>query len=180
MREGLWIFGYGSLVWRPAFEHQQRRPGFIRGYMRRFWQASPDHRGTPEAPGRVATLVPAADETVWGMAYQLQADAASEVLERLDQRERAGYERVETAIHLSESDGSTPTVEGLVYIAGETNPNYLGPLAIAEIVDVVAHAQGPSGGNIEYVLELDRALAAMGASDAHVRALAQALTASER
>jgi cation transport regulator ChaC len=54
------VFGYGSLVWRPSFAHVSRRCVFVRGWHRRFWQGSPDHRGTPARPGLVVTMVPAA------------------------------------------------------------------------------------------------------------------------
>lgn len=50
--------GFGSLIQNPGFEHSGRVKGFIRGYRRVFWQASTDHRGTPQVPGRVATLTP--------------------------------------------------------------------------------------------------------------------------
>eukprot|EP00850_Spirogloea_muscicola_P021507 SM000252S09059 [mRNA] locus=s252:98839:101363:+ [translate_table: standard] len=54
----LWIFGYGSLVWRAEFEYDRRVVGYIRGYRRVFYQGSTDHRGTPELPGRTVTLEP--------------------------------------------------------------------------------------------------------------------------
>jgi cation transport regulator ChaC len=53
-----YLFGYGSLVWRPDIVFDESHFGMVDGFVRRFWQASPDHRGTPESPGRVCTLVP--------------------------------------------------------------------------------------------------------------------------
>jgi cation transport regulator ChaC len=61
---GIWVFGYGSLVYRPGFEYARRVEGFIRGYRRVFHQGSTDHRGTPEFPGRTVTLAPCATSTV--------------------------------------------------------------------------------------------------------------------
>lgn len=52
-----WIFGYGSLCWFPGFEFEKCITGYIRGYVRRFWQGNVTHRGTIERPGVVATLV---------------------------------------------------------------------------------------------------------------------------
>lgn len=162
-----WIFGYGSLVWRPAFEHAERRAGFIRGYMRRFWQASSDHRGTPEAPGRVVTLIESAGDVCWGAGYRIAGDHLEAVLEKLDYREKAGYARLDVTFY-SEPE----PVEALVYVASPGNPNYLGPAPLAEIADVVRSSAGPSGPNTEYVLRLHQALEDMDAGDEHVSELA--------
>ncbi|KAH3901874.1 related to Cation transport regulator-like protein [Saccharomycodes ludwigii] len=59
--QGLWVLGYGSLIYKPPPHYKYRMPGIIYGYARRFWQSSSDHRGTPESPGRVVTLIPYED-----------------------------------------------------------------------------------------------------------------------
>ena len=67
----IWLFGYGSLIWKADFDYLERRPAAITGWARRFWQGSHDHRGTPEAPGRVATLIRAEGAVCHGMAYRI-------------------------------------------------------------------------------------------------------------
>ncbi|MFV8749036.1 gamma-glutamylcyclotransferase [Nannocystaceae bacterium ST9] len=170
----LWIFGYGSLVWRPAFAHVERLPGFVRGYRRRFWQGSTDHRGVPEAPGRVVTLVPASDdesEDVWGTVYRVAPGFEAEVLAKLDHREQGGYERHRVEVRLA-SAIDRPSVDALVYLATPANPNWLGEASLEQIAAQVLGSVGPSGTNVEYVLELAGALADMQARDDHVEQLA--------
>lgn len=163
-----WIFGYGSLVWRPAFAFEERRPAYIRGFARRFWQASTDHRGTPEAPGRVVTLITEHSAECWGAAYRLPVSGRSEILAQLDHREKGGYERHNTPLYFQEAAEPSET---LVYVATEQNRNYLGPAPLEAIAEQVRRSKGPSGANPEYVLELAAALREMGAQDDHVFAL---------
>lgn len=167
----LWIFGYGSLVWRPEFPYAERRPAAIGGWARRFWQGSTDHRGVPGAPGRVVTLVEAPDERCWGMAFLVTEADAGPVLDGLFIRERGGYTHHEVALAFQGGGGAT----GLVFIATEGNPNYLGPAHPEEIAAQVAGSTGPSGPNDEYVLRLAEALRDIQADDPHVFEVEQAL-----
>ena len=181
----VWLFGYGSLIFRPAIPFVERRPARVRGWTRRFWQWSTDHRGEPWRPGRVVTLAPAPDDLCWGMAYRLDEAAAETVLADLDVRERGGYVRMEIEIELDEPAGeatsipaaSPQTIAGLTYQAWPGNRNYAGPAALAEIASQVAEATGPSGTNAEYVRDLFASLTILGAQDAHVEALAARLDA---
>jgi cation transport regulator ChaC len=165
-----WIFGYGSLVWRPAFEHRERVPGSIRGFARRFWQGSPDHRGVPHAPGRVVTLVPEPDAICWGMGYRVSPEVHEGVLAALDERESGGFER--RHVELCFPDASRAPATALVYVAPEGNPNFLGPAPIEEMAAQVLTARGRSGANSEYVLRLADALRELGVEDDHVFELA--------
>jgi cation transport regulator ChaC len=160
-----WVFGYGSLVWRPDFPFAERRPAFIEGWARRFWQGSTDHRGVPDAPGRVVTLIPAPGARCWGMAYRIAAADRAAVLAHLDHREKGGYRMDRAVLHFT--GGAAPT-DGLVYHATPDNPNYLGPAAPQAIAAQVRGARGPSGPNVDYVLRLAEALREIGAEDAHV------------
>jgi cation transport protein ChaC len=173
--ENCWIFGYGSLVWRPAFPYLQRQPGFIRGWARRFWQGSTDHRGVPDAPGRVVTLVSEPQHQCWGIAYRVAPDDWERVIQKLDYRERGGFDRKDLEVGFRAPD--LPTVRALVYVATERNPNDLGPALDSDIADHIRDAHGPSGPNIEYALELAAALRGIDAADDHVFAIADLLVA---
>jgi cation transport regulator ChaC len=156
----IWLFGYGSLIYKVDFPYIERRPASIRHWARRFWQGSHDHRGTPQAPGRVVTLVPAPDAVCIGMAYLV----APAVFAQLDMREKNGYLRFATELQFGEGERA----EGLVYIAPEENAAFLGPAPEAEIARHIAASSGPSGLNRDYLLQLAAALRQLDADDPHV------------
>lgn len=156
----VWLFGYGSLIFKADFPFLEQRPASISGWSRRFWQGSHDHRGTPQAPGRVVTLIPDAGASCAGMAYLI----TPEVFAHLDYREKNGYLRLSTTITFD--DGSH--AEGLVYIATAENAAFLGPASEQEIASQIAASQGPSGRNRDYLIGLAQALRELGQEDPHV------------
>ncbi|RAL02910.1 gamma-glutamylcyclotransferase [Aspergillus ibericus CBS 121593] len=190
----LWVFGYGSLIWKPPPHFDQRVPGYINGYVRRFWQASNDHRGTPENPGRVLTVIdrefwetlddPLAHHetsptaTVWGAAYHIPASHANEVRHYLDIREINGYTDHYTPFHpVLTSKGSDaakcpPTpITCMVYIGQPTNPQFLREPAQREqqaVAEVISRSEGKSGKNAEYLFMLEKALEGLGFGNAEM------------
>ena len=158
--DSVWLFGYGSLIYKADFPYLQRRPASIAGWTRRFWQGSHDHRGTPDAPGRVVTIIEEAGAICHGMAYLI----TPEVFAHLDHREKNGYLRL--AIPITFDDGDQ--VEGLVYIATPDNTAFLCAASEQEIAHHIARSAGPSGPNSDYLNHLAHALRELGRDDPHV------------
>jgi cation transport regulator ChaC len=177
----VWIFAYGSLIFRPSFEFVERRRAFVTGWARRFWQGSPDHRGVPGAPGRVVTLVPQDGETCGGCAYRINEHELDGILAALDVREQAGFERKMLPMFdgVPSPGRAAPFGEGMTWIAGASNEHFLGPLPEHEIAAFVRTRRGPSGPNSEYVVRLAEALRALAIVDTHVEDIARHLEPSE-
>ncbi|HPN79464.1 gamma-glutamylcyclotransferase [Dokdonella sp.] len=163
----IWLFGYGSLIWKADFSYIERRAARIHGWSRRFWQGSHDHRGTPESPGRVVTLVAEAGASCAGMAYLI----TPEVFDHLDHREKNGYLRETLAIEFKAGGHEL----GLVYIANPANAAFLGDASDADIARHIANAKGPSGLNRDYFRHLADALRELGEHDPHIEHIGQEL-----
>lgn len=168
MSEQHWIFGYGSLIYKVDFPYLERETAVLRGWSRRFWQGSHDHRGTPDAPGRVVTLIRDSQALCRGVAYLVDAS----VFDHLDHREKNGYERHQTQLLLEEPH---TTVDGTFYIAASDNPAFLGDGSDQQLAEHIARSAGPSGSNADYLLSLANALRDIGEHDEHVMRLEQAL-----
>lgn len=148
-----WIFGYGSLIWRPDLPYCEERWARLDGWERRFWQGSPDHRGTPEQPGRVLTLIQKPGATCLGKVFCLEPSEREATLERLNHREQAGYET-----RLVDVETDLGEIQAWLYIGLPENPHFLGPSTTAEMVAHIEGSAGPSGSNRDYVLKLAEAL----------------------
>jgi cation transport regulator ChaC len=115
------------------------------------------------------TLVPDEAAICGGCAYRIDPAKAEEVLAALDAREQAGFERLHRPV--LDSPNGAPFADALVYIAGASNPHFLGPLDERAIAAWVRRSHGPSGANADYVTRLHDALAELGVVDAHVEAI---------
>ncbi|XP_076873705.1 glutathione-specific gamma-glutamylcyclotransferase 1 [Brachyhypopomus gauderio] len=150
----LWIFGYGSLVWKPDFKYKRSKVGYIQGYKRRFWHGDNFHRGNDDVPGRVVTLLEEEDACTWGVAFEVTGSQVEESLKYLNVREavRGGY--VTRVVEFIPRGENQVPVQALVYIATADNPIYLGPASVEEIAAQISVSKGKTGHNIEYLLRL--------------------------
>lgn len=153
-KTSLWIFGYGSLVWKPDFKYKRSKVGYIQGYKRRFWHGDNFHRGNDEMLGRVVTLVEDDDACTWGVAYEVTGSQIEESLKYLNVREAVLGGYITKAVEFFPQGDEEAPFLSLVYIATADNPIYLGPATHEEIAAQIVVSQGKTGHNIEYLLRL--------------------------
>ena len=165
-----WLFGYGSLIWRPGIAFHRKLPGRLKGWRRSFTQKSVDHRGTPSSPGRVLTLRCMDGEWCDGMLFQVDAARWADTLSYLDEREKGGYERTHVIVETSEGQ-----VRAMTYVGPPGNPHDVGHESLRTTLSIMATAVGPSGANRDYVFALDQALSAAGITDQYVATLSAQL-----
>lgn len=164
----IWLFGYGSLIYKVDFPFLEKSVASIKGWQRKFWQGSHDHRGTPNNPGRVVTLIPVSSHIeCTGMAYRI----TEEEFVHLDHREKNGYLRHEVTLQFENRSFK----QGVIYIADEDNMAFLGKASISDIAQQILESRGPSGENREYLLELANSLRKLNISDDHIFKIEKAL-----
>jgi glutathione-specific gamma-glutamylcyclotransferase len=169
----LWVFGYGSLMWRPGFEVLERVPARLNGLHRALCVFSFVHRGTPEKPGLVLGLDRGG--MCRGIAYRVAAAAREKTIAYLRSREQVTSVYVETMRRIELEDAARRQVRALCYLVDRGHVQYAGRLTLDERVHYVRQGHGRSGPNREYVLDAVRALEALGYRETELHLLAERL-----
>jgi cation transport protein ChaC len=174
MMEDLWVFGYGSLMWRPGFAFTEHGLARVRGYHRALCVYSHVHRGTPERPGLVLGLDRGG--MCRGIAYRVAAASRAQTVAYLRGREQVTTVYVESMRRIELEDRVRRRVRALCYIVDRSHVQYAGRLTLAASLHHVRQGHGQSGPNRDYVLETVRALEALGYRESDLHLLAQRLT----
>ena len=173
--QDLWVFGYGSLMWRPGFDYLDRCVATLHGRRRAFCIYSVHHRGTPQRPGLVLGLAPGG--SVRGTAYCIAASKWAETYAYLREREQVTLVYREVTLRPRLDDGRR--VEAVVYIVDQRHGQYAGRLPQDEILRLVRQGVGVSGRNPAYVAATHDHLAQIGVRDARLAAIAARLGADD-
>lgn len=165
-RDDFWVFGYGSLMWQPGFEHLEVRSALLRGYHRAFCVYSHHYRGTPGRPGLVLGLDRGG--ACRGLAFRVAQQNADAVMTYLDERELIGYAYLAKSVPIEAGDDK---VTAYTYVADQQHRHYAGKLGIERSAELIMKAEGLNGLNRDYLINTLRKLETMGFADKSLHAL---------
>jgi len=167
--EDLWVFGYGSLMWRPGFEFLEQVPARLIGEHRALCVYSFDHRGTPEKPGLVLGLDRGG--ACRGIAFRVAATRRDDVIDYLRGREQTTHVYREVLRSVWLENEPRERVSALAYVVDRGHVQYAGRLSLQEQLRYVRQGHGRSGNNRDYVLETVRSIEAQGFRDPQLHQL---------
>ena len=169
----LWVFGYGSLMWRPGFDFVEQVPARLIGEHRALCVYSWDHRGTPEKPGLVLGLDRGG--ACRGVAFRVAAAQRTATIAYLREREQTTnvYHEVMRSVWLD--NPARDRVSALAYVVDRGHVQYAGRLSLTEQLHFVKQGHGRSGPNRDYVLSTVKAIEAEGFRDPQLHQLAAML-----
>jgi glutathione-specific gamma-glutamylcyclotransferase len=166
----LWVFGYGSLMWRPGFEFIEQVPARLIGEHRALCVYSFDHRGTPEKPGLVLGLDRGG--ACRGIAFRVATRLRSATIDYLRGREQTTHVYREVMRSVWLENEARQRVSALAYVVDRGHVQYAGRLSLAEQLRFVLQGHGRSGNNRDYVLSTVKSIEAQGFRDARLHQLA--------
>ncbi|CAA7620943.1 gamma-glutamylcyclotransferase [Magnetospirillum sp. SS-4] len=152
--DDLWVFGYGSLMWRPGFEYDEVRPAVLEGWRRDFCVWSRHWRGTPERPGLVLGLDKGG--SCRGLAFRVPGERAAAVIDYLDERELIGYAYQARTLPVRLDGGAT--VEAYTFVADTAHHHYAGAMPLERAAAIIMDAEGRAGLNRDYLINTIRQL----------------------
>lgn len=162
----LWVFGYASLIWRPAFDADEQRPAVVHGWHRALNMRSRINRGTPERPGLVFALV--SGGSCRGVAYRIERRRARAELERLWEREMPTGVYDPRFLACRTPHGTVPA---LAFTLSRRSPAHCSTLCEDEVLEILRAARGRYGSTLEYLLETHASLRRCGIRDRKVEQL---------
>lgn len=151
--QDVWVFGYGSLIWKPAFEFTEKRYAVLDGYHRELCLWSSINRGTPEHPGLVFALDNGG--ACQGMVFRIPAELVEKTMPELWQREMLANAYVPKWLNCSTSQGD---VKALAFVMNHNHPSYVKEMPEDLLVKTIKTAVGTYGSTLEYVVETHKAL----------------------
>jgi cation transport protein ChaC len=166
----LWVFGYGSLMWRPGFDFIEQVPARLIGEHRALCVYSFDHRGTPEKPGLVLGLDRGG--ACRGIAFRVATRLRSATIDYLRGREQTTHVYREVMRSVWLENEARQRVSALAYVVDRGHVQYAGRLSLAEQLRYVQQGHGRSGNNRDYVLSTVKSIEAQGFRDAQLHQLA--------
>ncbi len=158
----LWVFGYGSLIWHPGFDHDEMVIATLSGYHRSFCMRSIHHRGTEEKPGLVLALDADPGATCQGVAFRVTPGTEAETLAALRERELISSAYLEKNLPLTLADGRK--IIAVTYVVDPDHVQYC-HLPLAEQAGIIATAVGGRGPNTDYLFNTADHLASLGIED---------------
>jgi cation transport protein ChaC len=173
----LWVFGYGSLMWRPGFDYLERRHARLLGAHRALCVYSFVHRGTPEKPGLVFGLDHGG--ACRGIAYRVAANRRDDTIAYLREREQTTMVYREAWRTVQIDDDPKRRISALCYLVDRGHRQYAGRLSLAEQLHLVRQGHGRSGPNRDYVVDAVKAIEALGYRETELHRLAEQLKGSQ-
>jgi glutathione-specific gamma-glutamylcyclotransferase len=165
----LWVFAYGSLMWRPNFHYEEKLRAVLEGAHRALCVYSAIHRGVHSAPGLVLGLDKGGQ--CEGIAYRVPARLAADTRAYLYRRENVTNTYSAAMKPVKLMDGSHRTVQALCFLANRRHPQYAGGLPLERQAYLVRRSAGASGANIDYVVNTAEHLRALGVHDSRLEQL---------
>jgi cation transport protein ChaC len=171
--EDLWVFAYGSLMWRPDFPFADRVEARLVGAHRALCVYSFFHRGTPERPGLVLGLDRGG--TCRGIAYRVPAKKRGDTIAYLRAREQVTsvYRECMRPVWLKRAPEKR--VPALCYMVDRGHAQYAGRLSLEQQLHHVRQGHGHSGANRDYVVATVGALEQLGYRETDLHLLAARL-----
>ncbi|MCC6891028.1 MAG: gamma-glutamylcyclotransferase [Hyphomicrobiales bacterium] len=169
----LWVFGYGSLMWRPGFGYVERVDARLTGAHRALCVYSFVHRGTPERPGLVLGLDRGG--ACRGIAFRVAAQMRAQTVAYLRAREQVTKIYREFLRPVALNRRPQQVVQALCYVVDRSHPQYAGRLTLEQQLHLVRQGHGQSGHNRDYVLATVKAMEQLGYRDTDLHRLAEKL-----